>query len=41
MSEDYAAAAKVPDSVVGAQANPVGDRAVLLHLFAQNALGLE
>ena len=29
------------DGVVGAQADPVGHRAVLLHLLAKNLLGLE
>lgn len=31
----------LPDSVVGAQADPVGDGAVLLHLLAEDTLRLE
>lgn len=31
----------LPDGVISAEADPVGDGAVLLHLLSQNALGSE
>ena len=31
----------VPDGVAGAQTDPLGDRAVLLHLLRENLLNLE
>ena len=31
----------LPDLVIGAETNPVGEGTVLLHLLAEDALGLE